>query len=45
MRLTKKNFSLIGVHWKIQFLVGEGHEKTKYKGEFPEKEGFDSFQI
>ena len=35
-----KNFSIMGVHWKIEFLRGGrggGHEKPMYRKEFPKK--------
>ena len=38
MELRKKNFNIMGVHWKIQFLVG-AHEKTIYRGELPKVRG------
>ena len=43
MGLRMKNFNIISVHWKIQFL-GEGSQKT-YKEELPKTWGLDSLQI
>ena len=37
-----KNFSITGVHWKIQFLVGVP-KKPMYRGELPKKEGLGQF--
>ena len=44
MGLRMKNFNIMEVHWKIQFL--EGSMKNQYiGGEFPKKRGLDSLQI
>ena len=37
-----KNFSTMGVHWKIRF-KGLFTKKSVYRGELPEKGGLDSF--
>ena len=34
-----KNLNIIGVHWKIQFLRVEIHEKPIHRGELPKKVG------
>ena len=45
MELRMKNFNIMGVHWKIQFLWGGGggggggYKKPIYRGDLPEKEG------
>ena len=44
MVLRMKNLNIMGVYWKIRFLVGI-HEKPIYSGELPKKEGLDSLQI
>ena len=36
--LRMKNFNIMGVHWKIQFL-GWFHENPIYRGEFPKGGG------
>ena len=45
MVLRIKNFNIIAVHWKIQFLWGgEGvHKKPIYRGDLPEKGGLGQF--
>ena len=40
-----KNFNIMGVHWKIQFLEEGVTKKPIYREEFPKKGGLDSFQI
>ena len=47
-----KNFSIMGVHWKIRFLGGEregvgggGSRKTNILGECLKRGGLDSFQM
>ena len=41
-----KNFKMMGVHWKIQFLRGGVHEKPIYMGGLPKKAmGLDKLQI
>ena len=35
-KVKMKNFNIMGVHWKIQFLRG-GPEKPIYRGNFPQK--------
>ena len=47
MGLRIKNFKIMGVHWKIQFLRGGGvHEKPIYMGGLPKKAmGLDKLQI
>ena len=37
MVLKIKNFNIMGVQWKIQFLWGGVHEKAIYKGELAKK--------
>ena len=44
MGLRMKNFNIIGVQWKIQYLGGS-HEKQIYRGELPKNGGLDSLQI
>ena len=44
MGLTMKNFNILGIHLKIQLLVGE-FTKNWYRGGLPKKGGLDSFQI
>ena len=43
MGLRMKNLNIIGVHWKIQFLTVEIHEKPIYRGELPKKVGLGQF--
>ena len=48
IELRIKNFKIMGVHWKIQFLRGGGgvHEKPIYMGGLPKKAmGLDKLQI
>ena len=45
MGLRIKNFKIMGVHWKLQFLRGV-HEKPIYMGGLPKKAGgLDNLQI
>ena len=37
MGLRMKNFNILGVHWKIQFLGGRGYEKPIQMGELSER--------
>ena len=37
MGLRMKNFNILGVHWKIQFLGGRGYEKPIQMGGLPER--------
>ena len=37
--LRMKNFNILGVHWRIQLLGGEVHEKPIYRGGLPKKGG------
>ena len=39
-----KNFNILAIHWKIQFLGG-GSRKTNIEGGLPKKGGLDSLPI
>lgn len=43
--LRMKNFNILGVHWRIQVLGGEVHEKPIYRGGLPKKGEMDKLQI
>ena len=47
MGLRMKNFNIMGVHWKIQFLSGGGGSHKKpiyiYREDLPEKGGLGQF--
>ena len=40
-----KNFNILAIHWKIQFLGGGGSRKTNIEGGLPKKGGLDSLPI